>query len=128
MDGTTAEPAAMALADLRTRHAEPHRRYHTMHHVLAVLAAIDELVVSPEPALGAGHRALRLAAWFHDAVYDPAASANEAASAALARTALTTLGLPRPEVDEVARLIELTATHAVPADDPDGAVLTDADL
>ena len=66
---------------------------------------------------GPDPRAVRLAAWFHDAVYvgDPAAPAgqDEADSAALARDVLTDprLAVPADVVDEVARLVLLTAAH-----------------
>jgi predicted metal-dependent HD superfamily phosphohydrolase len=69
--------------------------------------------------------AVRLAAWFHDAVYDPRAADNEERSALLAETALAGLGV---NPDEVARLVRLTATHEVAPDDRNGALLADADL
>ncbi|MPZ04593.1 DUF4031 domain-containing protein, partial [Micrococcus luteus] len=74
------------------------------------------------------------AAWFHDAVYvgDPAAPAgqDEADSAALARDVLTDprLAVPADVVDEVARLVLLTAAHDPAPHDAAGAVLSDADL
>jgi predicted metal-dependent HD superfamily phosphohydrolase len=73
---------------------------------------------------------VRLAAWCHDAVYDPRAGgdANERASAELAGELLADLGLPPDEVAEVRRLVLLTAGHAVGTGDPDGALLCDADL
>lgn len=63
---------------LVARYREPHRRYHGVAHLAAVLRTLDELL-APEPA----SPAVRFAAWFHDAVYDPTApaGANEAASA-----------------------------------------------
>ena len=71
--------AARLHADLVERHAEPHRHYHVLAHVAHVL---DHLEVTAEGL--PDDRALRLAAWYHDAVYDPRAGDNEAASAALA--------------------------------------------
>jgi predicted metal-dependent HD superfamily phosphohydrolase len=50
----------------------PHRRYHTPRHLLAVLAGARG--GSPEPAFV-------LAAWFHDAVYEPTRADNEEQSA-----------------------------------------------
>jgi predicted metal-dependent HD superfamily phosphohydrolase len=71
-----------------------------------------------------------LAAWFHDAVYDPTAppGANEGASAVLARRALESLGATRTATGEVCRLICLTADHDPAPGDRTGALLTDADL
>ena len=114
-------PAARAAgADLLARWAEPHRRYHDVAHLAAVLDRVDELLAyATDPV------AVRLAAWFHDAVYDPTRPDNEQASA---RLALAVLGrLDRP-ADEVARLVRLTVTHDPERDDANGAVLCDADL
>src|SRR5688500_13453931 len=108
-------------AELRGRYAEPHRRYHTVEHLEEVLAVVADLGGSP---------AVELAAWFHDAIYDAAAPAgeSEARSAALAVDRLTALGCERALVDEVERLVLLTAGHEVDPDDRNGAVLADADL
>jgi predicted metal-dependent HD superfamily phosphohydrolase len=72
--------------------------------------------------------AVRLAVWFHDAVYDPRRTDNEDASAALAARVLPTAGVPVPTVAAVTRLVRLTATHDPAPDDTDGALLCDADL
>ncbi|MYT72191.1 MULTISPECIES: hypothetical protein [unclassified Streptomyces] len=109
--------------NLLTRWAEPQRRYHTQTHLTAVLDHIDVLE---------GHAAnpdtVRLAAWFHDAVYRPDRSENEERSAALAERALTEAGLPQARVEEVARLVRLTVTHDPAPGDTDGETLCDADL
>lgn len=110
-------------AALLARWAEPHRRYHDTAHLVAVLKTIDGYAAS-----AGDPDAVRLAAWYHDAVYDPTRADNEAASAALARTELTALGAPPETVAEVVRLVELTVGHDVSADDRNGALLADADL
>lgn len=104
---------------------EPHRRYHTVDHLRAVLDVVDAYADSARrPDL------VRLAAWCHDVVHDPRAGGdtNERASAELGDTLLTAAGLPAAAVTEVRRLVLLTADHAVGPDDPDGALLCDADL
>ncbi|MFU8875220.1 metal-dependent phosphohydrolase [Micromonospora sp. SL4-19] len=121
------EPAGVERAGARLLAAwrEPHRRYHTTTHLRAVLDVVDAYAGSARrPAL------VRLAAWCHDAVYDPRAGgdANERASADLAGDLLAAAGLPTEAVIEVRRLVLLTAGHAVRPDDPDGALLCDADL
>lgn len=136
-------PAAAALgAELVTRWSEPHRRYHTITHLAAVLDAVDELYagaggpVGEDPGAGApldggvgDPVAVRLAAWFHDAVYDGRPGWDEERSAWLALARLPRCGVPPARVAEVARLVRLTAAHdRVAADDPGGAVLCDADL
>ncbi|WP_419995990.1 hypothetical protein [Streptomyces boninensis] len=108
---------------LLDRWAEPHRRYHDTAHLTAVLDRIDEL---------AGHAAdadvVRLAAWFHDAVYRPDRSENEERSARLAEISLSEAGLSADDVAEVARLVRLTVTHDPAPGDRNGEVLCDADL
>ncbi|MBO2455155.1 HD domain-containing protein [Actinomadura barringtoniae] len=109
--------------DLDARYGEEHRRYHTRAHLLAVLNLVDDL--APHAA---DPDAVRLAAWFHDAVYDPERADNEERSARLARRMLADTDLPAEVVEEIARLIVLTETHAPDADDRNGQVLCDADL
>ncbi|GAA3085281.1 hypothetical protein GCM10017600_58900 [Streptosporangium carneum] len=109
--------------ELVARYGEPHRRYHTTAHLEAVLAHVDTLADS-----AANPDLVRLAAWFHDAVYDPTRSDNEERSARLAERALPELGVPAEAVATVARLVRLTLTHAPAPGDADGAVLCDADL
>jgi len=111
------------FSDLLLRYAEPHRRYHDLRHLAAVLGALD--LLSP---YSNDMEAVRLAAWFHDAVYDPRAGDNEECSAALAEKVLPPAGVPAQTVAAVARLVRLTATHEPASGDRDGAVLCDADL
>ncbi|MFD5819978.1 hypothetical protein [Streptomyces sp. NPDC127038] len=113
-------------ANLLDRWAEPRRRYHTTDHLLAVLDRIDVLESHGERA--GDPAAVRLAAWFHDAVYLPDRSENEERSARLAERALAELGVSAERTAEVARLVRLTVTHDPADDDTDGAVLCDADL
>jgi predicted metal-dependent HD superfamily phosphohydrolase len=125
--------------DLIARYGEPHRRYHDVRHLIDVLDAVDELADDAQDL-----DAVRLAVWFHDAVYatTPAtaghdagdvgdvgdAASNEEASARLAELVLGRLGLPVHVVAETARLVRLTETHDAPPDDANAAVLCDADL
>ncbi|MFF8872606.1 HD domain-containing protein [Streptomyces massasporeus] len=116
------DPAPYADA-LLTRWQEPQRRYHTVEHLTAVLDRGDELErYARDPDV------VRLAAWFHDAVYLPDRSENEERSARLAERALAEAGVPDAKTAEVARLVRLTVTHDPADDDPDGQVLCDADL
>jgi predicted metal-dependent HD superfamily phosphohydrolase len=109
--------------DLLDRWGEEHRKYHGRTHLLAVLEALDLLT---DPA--APPRTVLLAAWFHDAVYRGIAGQDEEESARLAADRLARAGLPDAEVDEVARLVRLTADHRPEPDDDAGALLSDADL
>ncbi|RSS74738.1 hypothetical protein [Streptomyces sp. WAC06614] len=107
--------------------AEPQRRYHTTAHLAAVLARLDTLVAHTDTA-GVDVEAVRLAAWFHDAVYRPDRSENEERSAALAERALPELGVDAARTAEVARLVRLTVTHDPAPGDTEGELLCDADL
>ncbi|TDO39950.1 HD domain-containing protein [Paractinoplanes brasiliensis] len=125
--GATVDDADLGAAAgyLIASWSEPQRQYHTVDHLTAVLDVIDrfaELAAHPER--------VRLAAWMHDAVYDPRAlgDANERDSAEFAEGLLQTLGVPADTACEVARLVSLTAGHATEEDDPDGELLCDADL
>ncbi|MEU6348621.1 hypothetical protein ABZ896_04765 [Streptomyces sp. NPDC047072] len=117
-------PDPVPYADnLLVRWQEPQRRYHTLAHLTAVLDHIDVLEeYADDPS------AVRLAAWFHDAVYLPDRSENEERSARLAERALPEAGVPAATTAEVARLVRLTVTHDPADDDRDGQVLCDADL
>lgn len=110
-------------ADLIARWSEPHRRYHTLDHLAFMLGVIDE-----HATLADDPDAVRLAAWFHDAIYEPFTPDNEERSAELALSALPGLGFAADRVAEVARLVRLTAGHGVADGDRNGALLADADL
>jgi predicted metal-dependent HD superfamily phosphohydrolase len=97
--------------DLLRRWREPHRRYHTDRHLQYTLDIIDRYEDLADDA-----DAVRMAAWLHDAVYDPQAGDNEERSAALT------------DDPEVRRLVLLTKTHDAAPGDRNGALLCDADL
>jgi predicted metal-dependent HD superfamily phosphohydrolase len=102
--------------------SQPHRRYHDLAHLAAVLGVVAQLDgVATDPA------AVRLAAWYHDVVYDPTRGDNEQVSAERARAGLRGL-VPDERVAEVERLVLLTAGHDPETGDGNGAVLCDADL
>ncbi|KOV58574.1 hypothetical protein ADL01_37485, partial [Streptomyces sp. NRRL WC-3618] len=116
--------------NLIARYQEPQRRYHTLTHLTAVLDHIDvlERALAQAGTLAPDLALVRLAAWFHDAVYAPDRSENEERSARLAERALTEAGVSPAGTAEVARLVRLTVTHAPAPDDLAGQVLCDADL
>ena len=106
-------PGHTALGEnLLERYEQPHRKYHTSVHLSEMLTALKTLYKRHHTATP---RAVLLAAWFHDAVYEANPGDDEAASADLARTALTPLAstgfLTNREVTAIAHLIELTASH-----------------
>lgn len=107
------------------RYAEPHRRYHTVEHLAAVQDRITELATADHDLF-----LVRLAGFYHDAIYDiPGRElTNEEASARLSVRDLSRAGLEQEDLNEVARLVRLTATHVPGSRDPNGELLCDADL
>jgi predicted metal-dependent HD superfamily phosphohydrolase len=118
------------LDRILARHREKHRRYHTASHVVWVIRHVDELAtVETVDHLDE----IVAAAFYHDAVYEPAYPANERASARLARRDLAAIGWTDEAVERVGSMIEATEHGADVANVADGAehdtaVLLDADL
>jgi len=106
--------------DLVRRWRQEHRHYHDVRHLADVLSGLERV------GADAADRPVRLAAWFHDAVYD-GADGDEERSAALAAELLDGVA-SAGEVDEVVRLVRLTRTHDPSRADRAGAALSDADL
>ncbi|MUK00855.1 DUF4031 domain-containing protein [Vibrio cholerae] len=110
--------------ELLDRWSEPHRSYHSMTHLLAVLEALDRLLGPSDARM---RDTVLLAAWFHDAVYDGVAGDDERRSAALAVERLRG-SVGEAGAREVARLVLLTIGHDPEAGDRAGELLCDADL
>jgi predicted metal-dependent HD superfamily phosphohydrolase len=114
-------PGAERLRDELVRaYGGPGRGYHDLRHLAEVLARLRELEEAGVPFDGP---VVRLAAWFHDAVYDGSPD-DEERSARWAEQAL----VGRPEAGEVARLVRLTVHHRPADGDRNGCALSDADL
>lgn len=122
-DGVLTESALTQVQrdDLLARWSEPQRRYHTVDHLKQVLSSLGEL-----GRAGVTFEAVpvRLAVWFHDAIYEIPGPDNESRSAKLAETMLD----GQPFAKEVARLVRVTASHHVLPGDANAAALCDADL
>ncbi len=121
--GMSEADAAAVWQDLARRYSEADRAYHTLTHIAAMLAVVDEFGDAVTDPL-----ALRLAVWFHDAIYDARRTDNEAESARYARGALEPALLPPSTLAAVERLILATKTHEADPTDGDAALLLDADL
>ena len=114
------KPPSGLIDALFAAYREPHRAYHTLQHLEECFAHLDRCPLRPiDPG------SLELALWFHDAVYDPKATDNEARSAAWANNALTTLDSDTRM--QIERLILVTQHASLPSTS-DEALLVDIDL
>ncbi|MFC4311265.1 N-methyl-D-aspartate receptor NMDAR2C subunit [Steroidobacter flavus] len=103
-------------------YSQKHRRYHTGVHIEHCLREFDSASeLAQEPA------EVELALWFHDAVYDPLSSSNEAKSADLACALLNRHGVSSERVSRVHAHIMATR-HEAPAALDDSKLLVDVDL
>ena len=119
---TTASAAAGVGQALIACWAEPHRRYHTLAHLRGILTHVEELADhASDPD------AVRLAAWYHDCVYQGQPD-DEERSARRAEADLAALGVASQLIAEVARLVRLTRGHDPAGGDRNGEALCDADL
>ena len=91
-----------------SRYAEPHRKYHNVQHLVVCLEQLD--MVSHEIELP---DQVEMAIWFHDVIYDPGKSNNEARSAALFYDLSATVMDPE-FVDGVVDLILITTHDILP--------------
>jgi predicted metal-dependent HD superfamily phosphohydrolase len=114
-------------ADLLRRLEQPHRRYHTAHHLVELFWALEDLENAGE--LTAREATLaRVAGWFHDAVYDPDSPGdNEIRSADLATRDLRALGFADDDAETVRDLVLATSTHELTTEGL-RAAFHDADL
>lgn len=109
--------------ELVERHTEAWRHYHTLAHVEALVETLlqhEESLQSPAQVL--------MAAFFHDAVYDPRATDNEAQSADLVTSFLMETEIDESFVTSVRDLVLATAGHMKEVATGDAAWFLDADL
>ncbi len=93
-----------------------------MRHLRDVLRGVDDLAAYADDP-----DAVRIAAWYHDAVYAGRPD-DEERSARRAEEELSRLDVAPRLVDEVARLVRMTVTHDPAPGDRNAEVLSDADL
>lgn len=96
------------LSGLRRRYAEPHRAYHGQAHVDVLLRGLAE-----EDGHVWNRAASELAVWYHDAIYDPGSSDNEARSADLLVDEMHQLACPSV-VGAAEVMVRATASHELP--------------
>lgn len=92
-------------ANLENLYGERGRYYHNLKHIAKMLARLDSF------SGGSASVLVRLAAFYHDAIYDSRQKDNEERSARLAVNDLISLGLPERLAEDVAALILATKGH-----------------
>ncbi|GAA4414724.1 hypothetical protein GCM10023169_00340 [Georgenia halophila] len=116
---------------LLDRWQESDRHFHNCKHLIDMLARVDELAEETHhPDM------VRLAAWYHGAVfsaetnkaYARSGGEDEVASAELAREELGRLGVPVRALERIAELIVGLKRHEIKTKDIDCLALSDADL
>jgi len=131
--GATAPAPTIELAGVRllARWEEPGRHFHNVRHLVDLLQRVDELQQETHNA-----HAVRLAAWYHGAIFSSDEASAEAhkggedenASAEFARIELTNLGVPEKAIAAVETMVRALTRHTRNPDSSDCAVLCDADL
>jgi predicted metal-dependent HD superfamily phosphohydrolase len=122
-DGTgSANERQRTFRQLYAAYTGADRFYHGIGHIAECLRELD-----PVRTLAASARAIELAIWFHDVIYDGRRKDNEERSAELADGQLRRLEFDRQTIDEIHRLILLTRHDRVPPD-VDGKLMVDIDL
>jgi predicted metal-dependent HD superfamily phosphohydrolase len=121
--GDAASLIGKVAASLRSRYAEPHRRYHNQSHIDALLGLFAEVradVQSPT--------SFELGIWYHDAIYEPKRTDNEHMSSLLARDELSRYGASAVLIEQVVGHVLATADHNSSGGHPDTPLFLDIDL
>ena len=116
------QPDASVFSELLARYSEPGRAYHTCQHLEECFAQF-----ATARALARHPGEVRLALWFHDAIYDTRSSTNESESADWACRVLQVAGGSQRTRERVRGLI-LATRHAGAIDCDDARLTVDIDL
>jgi predicted metal-dependent HD superfamily phosphohydrolase len=111
-------------SELVEHYQEPHRYYHNLAHIEALL----QLYFEQERAISKPDAVL-FSILYHDVIYTPGRKDNEHQSAVLAGRVLMQLGVPAAINKDVQTYIEATFAHDLaPEADPDLKLFIDFDL
>ena len=124
IDNTITSAISQALwQDIRQHYNEAHRAYHNLSHLKQLFIQFDDIKQHlQQPYLVA------LALYYHDVIYDPTRTDNEAKSAGYAVEQLQSY-LNAKQCQRICTLIMMTAAHQLSDNtDRDAAYLLDMDL
>ena len=108
--------------ELVRRYTAAERYYHTLSHIEAVIAGLNEV-----RSLIRDWDTVLFAVYYHDIIYNATAADNEQQSAALAAKRLAALGYPEDGIALCIAMILATKEHRK-SEDVDTDFVTDADL
>lgn len=110
------------VSEIEQAHSKDARHYHNMLHLGKLTNELEEVkpLIEDWPAIV-------FAIAYHDIVYNPLASNNEAKSAAVAEKRLSSLRIPSTVISTCTNHILATKSHE-PNSNPDSNYFTDADL
>lgn len=103
-------------------YGEPSRFHHNLIHINNCLVEFSHF-----SSLAKDERAIEMALWYHDFIYNPQRNDNEEKSAAYALGVAKSLLLPEDFCRKVRDLI-LATKHDRISSDPDGRLMADIDL
>lgn len=129
--GTAPRDVAQSVGtELAQRWMAPERHFHNLEYLKTTLENVDILSEQARDV-----DAIRLAVWYHGAIFDVSEAAVEHGEAGLnvlgsadyAADSLAELGVSEPQIDKITDLIRGLYRHQA-VDDIDAQVLSDADL
>ena len=115
-----APSGATAFDELCHAYQEEHRHYHTLVHIEHMLGLVYDS--------GNAQPAALWATWYHDFIYRPGWSDNEARSAEHARQVLTRLQVAEPIIERCEHIILATRSHTFAGSDAELQGVLDADM
>ncbi|MBD5778807.1 hypothetical protein IEN85_04840 [Pelagicoccus sp. NFK12] len=113
--------AAPLLARLSRAYQTGDRHYHTLEHVIDCLSTLSSYPSPPSPL------SIELALWYHDAIYDPNRSDNEAQSALFMESEFAAAELD-PQILGQAKALVLATSHKETASNEAEAIIADVDM
>lgn len=111
------------LEFLINKYSGEERFYHGLDHIVSLLNLAEKY-----SSKLSDYECVKLAIWFHDAVYDVKLYDNEIRSASLAVANLSEMNFPKDKIEKVEKMILATQKHSAENLDFDGRIFLDFDL
>jgi len=108
--------------EIFTRYSNHKRHYHTISHLEAIITDLQEVKLNIKDL-----DTTLFVVFYHDIIYKPSSSSNEADSAKLAKKRLTEIDYPVDKIEKCVTMILATKQHEL-SEDNDTNYLIDADI